>query len=63
MKGKKIKSFLIKAKRGSELAQTVLITSIMIVIIVTLFFPQMQAIFTTAMTKMSTWFNSILDSM
>jgi len=53
----------LKNKRGSELAQTVLITSIMIVIIATLFFPQIQSLFTTAMTKMTTWFNGILNSL
>lgn len=50
-------------KRGSELAQTVLITSIMVVIIATLFFPQIQALFTTAMSQMSTWFTSVLSSL
>ena len=33
-------------KRGSELAETVLITAIMVVIVVTIFFPQIQTIFT-----------------
>ncbi|MBR5227719.1 MAG: hypothetical protein IKV94_03685 [Clostridia bacterium] len=48
-------------KRGSELAQTVLITAVMIMLIATIFFPQIQGIFTTAMSKMSTWFNNALN--
>lgn len=52
-----------KIKRGSELAQTVLITAIMVVVIATLFFPQIQAIFSTSMTKLSGWFNQILGTL
>ena len=47
-------------KRGSELAETVLITSIMMVLVVTIFYPQMQTIFTSAMTKMGTWLDEML---
>lgn len=50
-------------KRGSELAQTILITAIMVVLIATLFFPQIQTIFSTSMTKLSGWFDSILNSL
>ena len=49
-------------KRGSELAQTILITAIMVVVIATLFFPQIQSIFSTSMTKLSGWFDSILNT-
>lgn len=49
-------------KRGSELAQTILITAVMVVLIATLFFPQIQAIFSTSMTKLSSWFNSVLNT-
>lgn len=56
---KKINSRL-SNKRGSELAQTVLITAIMIMIIAALFFPQIKALFESAMTQITTWFNSIL---
>lgn len=48
-------------KRGSELAQTILITAVMIVIIITLFFPQIQSLLSTAMNKMTSWFNNILN--
>lgn len=51
-----------KEKRGSELAQTILITAIMVVVIVTLFFPQIQSIFSTSMTKLSGWFDTVLNT-
>lgn len=51
-----------RAKRGSELAQTILITAIMVVVIATLFFPQIQTIFSTSMTKLSGWFDSVLNT-
>lgn len=50
----------INNKRGSELAETVLITSIMMVLVVTIFYPQMQTIFTSAMTKLGTWLSETL---
>ena len=49
-------------KRGSELAQTILITAIMVVVIVTLFFPQIQGIFSTSMSKLSGLFDTVLNS-
>jgi len=49
-------------KRGSELAQTILITAVMVVLIATLFFPQIQSIFSTSMTKLSGWFNTVLNT-
>ena len=52
----------VKEKRGSELAQTILITAIMVVVIVTLFFPQIQSIFSTSMTKLSGWFDTVLNT-
>ncbi len=51
-----------QVKRGSELAQTILITAIMVVVIVTLFFPQIQSIFSTSMTKLSGWFDTVLNT-
>ena len=50
-------------KRGSELAQTILITAVMVVLIATLFFPQIQGLMSDSMTKMSGWFNSVLSSL
>jgi len=52
----------VQEKRGSELAQTILITAIMVVVIVTLFFPQIQGIFSTSMSKLSGWFDTVLNS-
>lgn len=49
-------------KRGSELAQTILITAVMVVLIVTLFFPQIQNIFSTSMAKLSGWFSNVLNT-
>ena len=50
-------------KRGSELAQTVLITAIMIMLIATIFFPQIQGIFTSSMSKVTAWFNTALGAL
>ena len=49
----------LKEKRGSELAQTI----IMVVVIATLFFPQIQSIFSTSMSKLSGWFDQILNTL
>ena len=57
--GKKVSDTL-NSKRGSELAQTVLITAIMITIIAALFFPQLKSLFDTAMTHITTWFNNVM---
>ncbi len=61
IKGKELINKM-QEKRGSELAQTILITAIMVVVIVTLFFPQIQGIFSTSMSKLSGWFDTVLNS-
>lgn len=61
IKGKELIKKL-RAKRGSELAQTILITAVMVVLIATLFFPQIQTIFSTSMTKLSGWFSNVLNT-
>ena len=61
IKGRNLLNKLNK-KRGSELAQTILITAIMVVVIATLFFPQIQTIFSTSMTKLSGWFDTVLNT-
>ena len=48
----------IKNQRGSELLQVILITGILLVLIVTLFYPQMQELFSNVMTKITSWFES-----
>lgn len=47
-------------KRGSEMAETVLITAIMLVLVVTIFYPQMQTILTNALTTISTWISETM---
>lgn len=49
-----------KCKRGSELAQTVLITAVMVVVVATIFFPQIKGIFSTALESVSGLFNDVL---
>lgn len=63
IKNKKERKNKLKSKRGSELAQTILITAIMVVVIATLFFPQIQGIFSTSMNKLSGWFDQILNTL
>lgn len=58
--GKRKNISTLNSKRGSELAQTVLITAIMITIIAALFFPQLKTLFDTAMTHITTWFNNVM---
>ena len=48
----------IKSKRGSEILQVILIVGILLVLIITLFYPQMQALFTNIMTKITNWFET-----
>jgi hypothetical protein len=47
-------------KRGSELAETVLIMAISIVLVVSLFYPQIVAILTSAVSNLETWFNNAI---
>ena len=49
------------SKRGSELAQTVLITAIMIALIAALFFPQIKTLFSSAMAQITSWFNTVIS--
>ena len=48
----------LKSKRGSEILQVILIAGILIVLIITLFYPQMQELFSNVMTKITSWFES-----
>lgn len=61
MKNKNIK--IKKTKRGSELVQTMLITAVMVVVIATIFFPQIQTIFTKGMSSINEWFESALSAL
>lgn len=51
----KIKSNL-KSERGSEILQVVLISGVLLVLIITLFYPQMEDLFNTVMGTMTDWF-------
>ena len=47
----------LKSERGSEILQVILIAGILLVLIVTLFYPQVQSLFTNIINKISTWFD------
>lgn len=49
------------SKRGSELAQTIFITGIMVIIIATAFFPQMKELISKAISALSDWFDSLIS--
>ena len=55
---KKLKQKL-KDERGSEILQIILIAGLLLVIIITLFYPQMQELFSKMMTTISTWFENV----
>lgn len=59
MKRKNIFKKWIKDERGSEILQIILISGLLLVIIITLFYPQMQGLFTKMMTTISTWFENV----
>ena len=52
----KVKNNL-KSERGSEILQVILIAGILLVLIITLFYPQVQSLFTNVMNKITTWFD------
>lgn len=57
MKEKNIKiKKILKEKRGSEILQVILIAGILLVLVITLFYPQMQALFTQMMETITKWF-------
>ena len=55
---KKLKEVL-KSKRGSEILQVILIAGILLVLVITLFYPQMQTLFSNMMTTISNWFTNV----
>lgn len=57
---KKILKNNLNKKRGSELTQFVLITGIMAVIVVSVFFPVMKEFITESLTTLAEWFNKII---
>ncbi len=48
----------LNSNRGSEILQVILIAGILLVLIVTLFYPQMEILFTNVMTKITNWFEA-----
>lgn len=57
MKKQSIKK-LVKEQRGAEMLQVVLISGVLLVLIITLFYPQVEGLFTNMMDKMTNWFNT-----
>lgn len=46
----------LKLERGSEILQVVLISGVLLVLIITLFYPQMEELFNSVMGTMANWF-------
>lgn len=49
----------LKEERGSEILQVILISGLLLVIIITLFYPQMQNLFNKMMGTISNWFENV----
>lgn len=49
----------LKEERGSEILQIILISGVLLVIIITLFYPQMEKIFSNMMATISDWFINV----
>ena len=47
------------SNRGSEILQVILIAGILLVLVITLFYPQMQALFENIMDTISDWFTNV----
>ena len=52
------KKINLKEQRGSEILQVILIAGILLVIVITVFYPQMQGLFTDVMSTISNWFKN-----
>ena len=48
----------LKSQRGAEILQVVLISGILLVLIITLFYPQMEGLFNEVMGTMTDWFQT-----
>lgn len=58
MKTNKLKE-IVKSQRGSEILQIILIAGILLVLIITLFYPQMESLFTNMMDTIANWFENV----
>ena len=50
---------ILKSNRGSEILQVILIAGILLVLVITLFYPQMQSLFENMMNTISDWFTNV----
>ena len=48
----------LKENRGSEILQVILISGILLVLIITLFYPQMEELFKNVMDTITNWFEN-----
>ncbi len=48
----------LNSERGSEILQVILVAGILLVIVITVFYPQMEGLFTNMMGTISTWFEN-----
>ena len=48
----------LKSQRGSEILQVILIAGVLLVIVITVFYPQMEGLFSNVMNTISTWFKN-----
>lgn len=55
---KQVLKKLVKEQRGAEMLQVVFISGVLLVLIITLFYPQISGLFTNMMDKMTNWFNN-----
>ena len=53
-----MKKFDLKSQRGSEILQVILIAGVLLVIVITVFYPQMEGLFGDMMTTISNWFKT-----
>ncbi len=47
-----------KSERGSEILQVILIAGVLLVIIITVFYPQMENLFENVMSTITNWFKT-----
>lgn len=48
----------LKKQRGSEILQVILIAGILLVLVITLFYPQMEQLFSNIMETITNWFEN-----
>ena len=53
-----MKKEILKSQRGSEILQVILIAGVLLVIIITVFYPQMESLFGSVMDTVTNWFKT-----